>query len=147
MVRMLDDKKDNDNDNDNDGRIIASYCSIAIGIGYLYPFSALTQPADYYHKLFPDYNIEFILTFFYMWVNLIVLFMLVFISGEYSYNFRIIGGFVGQLVILLIIPGSYYLKLSEDGNYYIILFCTMFAAVVTAFIDSVLDYYLSLIHI
>ena len=34
----------------------------AIGIGYLFPFSALTQPVDYWTILFPDFNVEFSIT-------------------------------------------------------------------------------------
>ena len=35
----------------------ASVCLTAIGIGYLFPFSALTQPVDYWNYLFPGYNL------------------------------------------------------------------------------------------
>ena len=38
---------------------LACLLSCLIGIGYLFPFSALTQPIDYWKMLFPDYNIEF----------------------------------------------------------------------------------------
>lgn len=40
----------------------AYYLFAAIGIGYLFPFSALTQPVDYWAILFPDFNVEFSLT-------------------------------------------------------------------------------------
>ena len=61
---------------------------------------------------------------------------LVFASGEYSYSVRIVGGFIGQLVVLLLIPGSYYLHLDEDGNYNVIMILTAAAAIFTALIDS-----------
>ena len=34
----------------------ASMYLMAIGIGYLFPFSALTQPVDYWNYLFPGEN-------------------------------------------------------------------------------------------
>ena len=34
----------------------ASMYLMAIGIGYLFPFSALTQPVDYWNYLFPGQN-------------------------------------------------------------------------------------------
>ena len=37
-------------------RFNASLCLTAIGIGYLFPFSALTQPVDYWNYLFPGEN-------------------------------------------------------------------------------------------
>lgn len=108
----------------------------AIGIGYLFPFSALTQPVDYWAILFPDFNIEFPLTAVYMWVNLIVLTLLVFFGGDPIYKNRIYGGFFGQLIVLIIVPTSWFLHLSERSNYAIIMGCTTVAAIVTAFIDS-----------
>lgn len=48
----------------------------------------------------------------------------------------IYGGFAGQLIALLVVPTSYFLHLGEDVNYVIIMSCTAFAAIVTAFIDS-----------
>ena len=55
---------------------------VAIGIGYLFPFSALTQPVDYWHDLFPDFNVEFSITVSYMWINLLVLAFLVFVGDK-----------------------------------------------------------------
>jgi hypothetical protein len=55
---------------------------VAIGIGYLFPFSALTQPVDYWHELFPDFNVEFSITVTYMWLNLLVLAFLVFVGNK-----------------------------------------------------------------
>lgn len=55
---------------------------VAIGIGYLFPFSALTQPVDYWQELFPDFNVEFSITVSYMWINLLVLAFLVFVGDK-----------------------------------------------------------------
>jgi equilibrative nucleoside transporter 1/2/3 len=116
---------------------IARVMFIAIGIGYLFPFSALTQPVDYWTLLFPDFDVEFPITAVYMWTNLILLFLIVFYgSPKPNYDLRIYTGFVGQFFSLVVVPSSYFWGLSETGNYYIIMICTAFAAAVTAGIDS-----------
>ena len=59
-----------------------------VGVGYLFPFSALTQPVDYWKKVFPDRNIEFPLVTLYMWTNLICLFVMVFCVKRYLSNVK-----------------------------------------------------------
>ena len=116
---------------------IARVMFIAIGIGYLFPFSALTQPKDYWDLLFPDFDVEFPITAVYMWVNLILLFCIVFFgSAKPDYDARVYAGFIGQFFSLVLVPSSYFFGLSESGNYLIIMMCTAFAAGVTAGIDS-----------
>ena len=39
--------------------MVASIMFIAIGVGYLFPFSALTQPVDYWTLMFPDFEMDF----------------------------------------------------------------------------------------
>jgi equilibrative nucleoside transporter 1/2/3 len=107
-----------------------------VGVGYLFPFSALTQPVDYWKLLFPDFNIEFPLTTIYMWTNLVMLALLVFCGGAPNFTRRIVGGFVGQLLVLIFVPTSYFLYLAEDANERLILLATAAVAIVTAFIDS-----------
>eukprot|EP01038_Epipyxis_sp_PR26KG_P017324 gene17324-23915_t len=107
-----------------------------VGVGYLFPFSALTQPVDYWHYVFPDFNVEFPLTTLYMWVNLIFLAIIVFSNRVPSYTFRIVGGFIGQVIVLLFVPSLYFFKLSETNNYILIMIATSFAAIVTALVDS-----------
>ena len=107
-----------------------------VGVGYLFPFSALTQPVDYWDLLFPDFNIEFPLTTVYMYTNLVCLSLLVFLGGTPKFTQRIVGGFVGQLIVLVFVPTSYFFHLHEQSNEYAVLGATAFAAVVTAFIDS-----------
>eukprot|EP00981_Chlorochromonas_danica_P010000 scaffold2922_cov278-Ochromonas_danica.AAC.4 len=108
-----------------------------VGVGYLFPFSALTQPVDYWTHEFPDFNIEFPLTTLYMWVNLLFLGFLVFLGRQPSYHFRIIGGFLGQTLVLLLVPSLYFLHLSENHYYLAVMLATAFAATVTALVDSV----------
>lgn len=117
--------------------MIARVMFIAIGIGYLFPFSALTQPKDYWDLLFPDFDVEFPITAVYMWTNLILLFCIVFFgSAKPDYDARVYAGFIGQFFSLVLVPSSYFFGLSESGNYLIIMLCTAFAAGVTAGIDS-----------
>lgn len=107
-----------------------------VGVGYLFPFSALTQPVDYWQLLFPDFNIEFPLTTTYMYTNLFMLTLLVFFGGTPKFTQRIVGGFIGQLVVLLFVPTSYFFHLDEASNEWAVLGATAAAAIVTAFIDS-----------
>ena len=114
----------------------ACFLVTIVGVGYLFPFSALTQPVDYWNMLFPDFNIEFPLTTIYMWTNLIMLAMLVFLGGTPHFTRRIVGGFIGQLIVLLIVPTSYFFQFDEHSNMLAVLGSTAVAAIVTAFIDS-----------
>ena len=107
-----------------------------VGVGYLFPFSALTQPVDYWELLFPDFNIEFPLTTVYMYTNLAMLTVLVFFGGTPNFTRRIVGGFLGQLIVLIFVPTSYFFRLDEASNEIAILGATAAAAIVTAFIDS-----------
>jgi solute carrier family 29 (equilibrative nucleoside transporter), member 1/2/3 len=116
---------------------LASVLVAIVGVGYLFPFSALTQPVDFWELVFPDFNIEFPLTTLYMWVNLIFLALIVFATKKPSYTFRIVGGFVGQTLVLIAVPSLYFLHLDEITYYYLIMAATGFAAIVTALVDSV----------
>lgn len=109
---------------------------IAIGVGYLFPFSALTQPVDYWNELFPDFNVEYTITNVYMWVNLLFIGALVILGGEPVYKRRIFVGFLGQLLILVIVPTSWFFHFNESVNYWVVVSCTTIAAIVTALIDS-----------
>lgn len=71
-----------------------------------------------------------------MWVNLIMLTGLVFFGGDPIYKNRIYGGFIGQLIVLVVVPTSWFLHLGEYYNYVVVMSCTFVAAIVTAFIDS-----------
>eukprot|EP01039_Chlorochromonas_danica_P018243 gene18243-21886_t len=63
---------------DEESQILLAKALMAmIGIGYLFPFSALTQPVDYWAALFPDFNIEFPLTAAFFCVNLFFLLLIV----------------------------------------------------------------------
>jgi equilibrative nucleoside transporter 1/2/3 len=139
QILSIDD--DNDDGSDEKGADqseirLASVLFALVGVGYLFPFSALTQPVDYWQLLFPDFNIEFPLTVIYMYTNLIMLAILVFFGGEPSFAPRIVGGFVGQLFVLIFVPSSYFWYFSERNNEIAILGATATVAIVTAFLDS-----------
>lgn len=123
---------------DHEARDERLACSLfaLVGIGYLFPFSALTQPVDYWKMLFPDYNIEFALTSTFMYTNLAFLALIVVALGRPWYTGRIVGGFVGQLVVLAFIPTSYFFMTSESANAVAVLGGTAAVAVATALIDS-----------
>ena len=72
----------------------------------------------------------------FLWVNIAVLTLVVFYGGVPNYTQRIVVGFIGQLFVLLIVPSSYFLHLSEIWNYRLIMLCTGVAAAATALIDS-----------
>ena len=120
--------------------LVSKICFALIGVGYLFPFSAMTQPVDYWHFLFPNFNVLFHLTACYNYVNLAVLALLVFTTAPQnsgrSFTFRITLGFAGQFIVLLIVPTSYFLLRSEYWTYVTIMGCMAAMAVVTAFLDS-----------
>lgn len=111
-----------------------------IGIGYLFPFSAMTQPVDYWSLLFPDFNILFYISIVFMYTNMVLLVWLVLgtqKNSNSSFKLRISGGFIGQLISLLAVPiATYFLHLPEGVNFYVVLACTGFMALATAFLDS-----------
>ena len=72
----------------------------------------------------------------FLWVNIIVLTLVVFYGGEPNYTQRIVGGFLGQLIVLILVPTSYFFHLKETTNYRLIMVCTGIAASATALIDS-----------
>ncbi|KNC70160.1 hypothetical protein SARC_17316, partial [Sphaeroforma arctica JP610] len=48
----------------------------------------------------------------------------------------IVGGFAGQAAVLIFVPTSYYLYMSEAENEWIVLSSTAVIAIVTALLDS-----------
>lgn len=107
-----------------------------VGVGYLFPFSALTQPVDYWKALFPDFNIEFALTSTFMYTNLAALALIVVLMTRPLYTPRIVGGFLGQFAVLVFVPSSYFFLTSENANAWAVLGGTAVVAIATAFIDS-----------
>ncbi|KDO33699.1 hypothetical protein SPRG_01622 [Saprolegnia parasitica CBS 223.65] len=117
-------------------RLLVNVLFSLIGIGYLFPFSALTQPVDYWSHLFPDFNIEFLITCTFMYTNLLMLGLLVSFGSSPWITGRVVGGFAGQLIVLVFVPASYHFLTTENANMWAVLGATAFAAIVTAFLDS-----------
>lgn len=111
-----------------------------IGIGYLFPFSAMSQPVDYWRLISTDSNLLFYISVIFMSVTLSVLVLLVFGAKSSSislYVWRIALGFVGQFLMLLMVPSLHFVP-SLSGTLYrtVILLCTSILAIATAFLDS-----------
>jgi equilibrative nucleoside transporter 1/2/3 len=141
-----------------EGLNVACACFALVGVGYLFPFSALTLPIDYWNHLFPDFNIDFAITSIFIYCNLSMLALLVAVStqtetatanrpvqqrdqGKLSASTlmmskRIIGGFVGQFIVMVFVPSSYFFGFTESHDKTAILTATAFAAISTAFLDS-----------
>ncbi|KAF0692615.1 Aste57867_16318 [Aphanomyces stellatus] len=117
-------------------RTILNVLFSLIGVGYLFPFSALTQPVDYWTFLFPDFNIEFSITCVFMYTNLLALGLIVSFGSTPWFTGRIVGGFTGQLLVLVSVPSIYFVVAGESARIASVLGATAFVAIVTAFLDS-----------
>lgn len=53
------------------------------------------------------------------------------IFSEPSYTFRLVTGFIGQIIVLIAVPSFYFLHLSEDVHFSLVLIAAAVAAVVT----------------
>ena len=107
---------------------------LCIGIGYLFPFSALTQPIDFWKFLFPEHNLNFSIAAYYNYTNLVVLGLIVWLKPQGSIVNRITLGFAGQILALVLIPTLWFFT-PKDVYYYCIMTGTCFLAIVTAFLD------------
>jgi equilibrative nucleoside transporter 1/2/3 len=109
---------------------------VAIGIGYIFPFSALSNPVDYWNLIFPNFNVLFLISNVYMVINLVCVTFLVFFGGKPNFTLRMVVGFIGQFLILVFVPSSYFFHLSTTMNLYVIIICTAVIAAFTSLIDS-----------
>jgi equilibrative nucleoside transporter 1/2/3 len=81
----------------------------------------LSQQVDYWKLLFPDKDLDFEISAVFMYLNLFMLTLVVFVFPDMGYTIRIVGGFIGQSLILAFVPSSYFLHLTEGWNYVIVL--------------------------
>ncbi|KNC86384.1 hypothetical protein SARC_01479 [Sphaeroforma arctica JP610] len=65
-----------------------NFLIMSLGIGYLFPFSAMTQPVDYWKMLFPDIDMDFNISAVFMYTNLVALYLVVFVLPEMGYTPR-----------------------------------------------------------
>merc|ERR1712203_22551 len=74
-------------------------CMTVIGIGYLFPISAIWAAFDYWKLIFPNSNIEFEVSCVFQVGSVVTVAFLSF-SPTFSWGPRIYGGFSGQFVCL-----------------------------------------------
>ncbi|EER17520.1 hypothetical protein Pmar_PMAR008083 [Perkinsus marinus ATCC 50983] len=110
---------------------------VIIGIGYLFPISAIWAAFDYWKTLFPDKNIEFVVTCLYQFGSVMTVLVLSF-GKSMKFHRRILGGFSGQFCCLFVIFLFRWLGLPADVVYGILLGLVFLMSVVTGFLDSAL---------
>ncbi|KAF4675507.1 Epsin-1, required for endocytosis and actin patch assembly [Perkinsus chesapeaki] len=110
---------------------------VIIGIGYLFPISAIWAAFDYWKTLFPDKNIEFVVTCLYQFGSVMTVLVLSF-GKSMEFHRRILGGFSGQFCCLFVIFLFRWLGLPVNVVYGILLGLVFLMSVVTGFLDSAL---------
>ncbi|EQC25539.1 hypothetical protein SDRG_16596 [Saprolegnia diclina VS20] len=114
----------------------ANQLFLLLGLCYYTPFCMLVQPVDYWRLLFPSFNINFRISFAYYIANVVVIFGLLAIGARQSFRWRIMGGFCSQLVVLLLLPASYYVLTSEIQHEIMVLLCSVVVAIGAAVAGS-----------
>ena len=66
-------------------------------------------------------------------------------ASEPSYTFRLVTGFVGQILVLIAVPSFYFLHLPEDVHFTIVLVATAIAAIVTG--TAISTYFVAHIYV
>mmetsp|Transcript_103468 Transcript_103468/g.297240 ORF Transcript_103468/g.297240 Transcript_103468/m.297240 type:complete len:428 (+) Transcript_103468:61-1344(+) len=117
------------------GEGLAFLCMTVIGIGYLFPISAVWAAFDYWKVLFPDINIEFVVTGVYQTGSMFTVIFLM-LAKSFSLGPRILGGFCGQFVCLAIIFAFRWLPVTRDALFYLLLVVILFCSVATGYLDS-----------
>ncbi|KAF0692616.1 Aste57867_16319 [Aphanomyces stellatus] len=115
---------------------IAKYLFMVLGFGYLFPYCALAQPVDYWHLLFPTFNVDFEISWAYNITSVTTLFLIVWLGGKQWYAGRIVGGFATQVLVLLVLPASYFVLTSQTQHLVVVLGCTIVVSIATSFLDS-----------
>lgn len=64
---------------------------------------------------------DFEISAVFMYLNLLMLALVVFVFPDLGYTSRIVGGFAGQALILAFVPTSYFFHMSQIWNYFIVL--------------------------
>ncbi|CAE7401838.1 ETN8 [Symbiodinium sp. CCMP2592] len=122
---------------DHHGEGTAKICMLAIGIGYLFPISAIWAAFDYWKVLFPDKNIEFVVTVVYQ-IGSVGTVALLSLTETFSLRRRIVGGFLGQFFCLAAILSFRWLLLPPAVLYQLLLGLVLVCSVATGYLDSAL---------
>jgi len=110
---------------------------MVIGIGYLFPISAIWAAFDYWKAMFPNENVEFVVTCVYQFGSVVTVLVLSVGSG-FAFAPRIFGGFAGQFACLAAIMGARWLVLPEEAMFHLLLGVVALVSVATGFLDSAL---------
>ncbi|KAF0760451.1 hypothetical protein AaE_003564 [Aphanomyces astaci] len=60
----------------------ASFLFMVLGFGYLFPYHALAQPVDYWHLLFPTFDVDFEISCAYNIASVTTLFFIAWVGGK-----------------------------------------------------------------
>eukprot|EP00929_Paragymnodinium_shiwhaense_P054562 TRINITY_DN27348_c0_g1_i1.p1 TRINITY_DN27348_c0_g1~~TRINITY_DN27348_c0_g1_i1.p1 ORF type:complete len:437 (+),score=74.33 TRINITY_DN27348_c0_g1_i1:81-1391(+) len=115
---------------------LAHFYMMVIGIGYLFPISAIWAAFDYWKLLFGG-NVEFSVTVVYQIGSVLTVFALSF-GTTFSFGPRIYGGFCGQFLCLAAIMFSRWCAIELDLLYTLLLAAVVLVSVATGFLDSAL---------
>eukprot|EP01066_Platyproteum_vivax_P005831 Platyproteum_vivax@DN1752_c0_g1_i1.p1 len=115
--------------------LVRSFC--IVGVGYLFPFSALFQAYDFWFWLFGR-NIEFELNLTFWVVNIVVLFTVVGLLADWSLQTRVYIGFCTQILCLPALPAVAFLRNVVSTNVLLtcVLCTTGLLSAGTALLDS-----------
>jgi len=111
---------------------------LVIGIGYLFPISAIWAAFDYWKVLFPDSNIEFVVTGVYQVGSMVTVALITLFSTRGDLGKRILGGFGGQFVCLGAILSFRWAAVENDELFYPLLLSVLLCSVATGYLDSAL---------
>lgn len=116
---------------------VPKVCMTVIGIGYLFPISAIWAAFDYWELLFPKDNIEFTVSWVYQ-VGSVVTVALLSLAKAFKLGPRILGGFSGQFVCLAAILSFRWLSVPNDVLKVLLLTLVALCSVATGYLDSAL---------
>ncbi|CAK4084805.1 unnamed protein product [Aphanomyces euteiches] len=114
---------------------VANAIFAVLGFAYLFPYHAMIQPVDYWHHLFPDVNMDVLISLHYTIMAVTMLCLLVCVGGVLRYTRRIVSGLVAQVLVLGLIPAAALLDQST-WRYMSILSSSVAIAIATSFLDS-----------
>jgi len=123
----------------NEESAMANLCMCVIGIGYLFPISAIWAAFDYWKMLFPTRNIEFTVTLVYQSFSLATVAVLS-LGKSVSLGPRITGGFCGQFIALFFILAFRWITdILDNAHLYALVFVLVaLCAIATGYLDSAL---------
>ncbi|ETV86288.1 hypothetical protein H257_02707 [Aphanomyces astaci] len=115
---------------------VASKLFLVMGFGYIFPYCAMMQPVDYWTTLFPNFNLVFALSCVYNVANILTFVVILWRSRTPQYSLQIVGGFAVQVVVLILVPLSYYFLSGESQHLVMVLTSTGVLAIASSFLDS-----------